>query len=141
VPDYCTLDDLIARFGAEITSLADRDGDGQADTAVVAKAIATGTARINSYIGARYALPLATVPDEIRTACENLARAELYTAELLDAVKAQRDDTIAWLRDIASGKAILDAPAPAAADSSQTGNTILFDGGDRNVSRSELRKL
>lgn len=143
MPAYCTLNDLVARFGAEIAGVSDRDGDGQPDAAVVTKAIGTATSRIDSYIGTRYALPLVTVPPVIQTACEDLARAELYTTEIPDAVKEQRAATIRWLQDIAKGTASLDVPAPPAADASQsgTGTLIKFSPGDRNVSRAELRKL
>lgn len=142
MPAYCTLDDLTARFGLdELKANADRDLDGTVDQAVVDAAIAAATATIDSYIGTRYALPLATVPSAVQKVCEDLARYELHTVEPTKLVTDKRDQAIAWLKDIAAGRASLDVPAPPAAPASQTGNEIRFDPGDRLVSRSELRKL
>lgn len=139
---YCTLDDLVARFGAsELLGNADRDGDGIADTAVVAAAIGAASSIIDSYIGARYALPLATVPTTIKSICEDLARHALTAVEPMKIVVDNRDDAILRLKDISRGIAVLDVPAPAPAASSASAIEILFDGGDRSASRAELRKL
>lgn len=142
MPAYCTLDDLVARFGAaELLGNADRDGDGVADVAVVDAAIAAASSIIDSYIGARYALPLVTVPATIKSICEDLARHALTAVEPMKIVVDNRDDAIARLKDISRGVAILDVPAPAPAASSASAIEILYEGGDRSASRAELRKL
>lgn len=139
---YCTLDDLITRFGAdEVKGNADRDGDGVVDAVVVAGAIAAASSIIDSYIGARYALPLVTVPSTIKSICEDLARHALTTVEPMKIVVDNRDAAIARLKDIARGVAVLDVPAPAPADPSSSGLQILIEPGDRSMSRAELRKL
>jgi phage gp36-like protein len=139
---YCTQDDLVARFGqTELLAIADRDGDDAIDTAVVSAALEAAANTIDSYIGARYALPLATTPPVLKTLCADLARQALYTTERPKIVDDNAARAMAILKDISRGVASLDAPAPPAADASQTGNEILFDSGDRRVSRAELRKL
>lgn len=61
---YLTDDELEARFGADrITALADRDGDGNADTGVVEAAILDGESRADSSLLNRYRLSdLPTTP-------------------------------------------------------------------------------
>lgn len=142
MPAYCTLDDLLTRFGAdEIKGNADRDGDGIADADVVAAAIAAASSIIDSYIGVRYALPLVTVPSTIKSICEDLARHALTAVEPMKIVIDNRDAAIARLKDISRGIAVLDVPAPAPADPGASGVQILFEPGDRSMSRGELRKL
>ncbi|HZP98039.1 MAG TPA: DUF1320 domain-containing protein [Reyranella sp.] len=139
---YTDQSELTTRFGAEeLLGIADRDGDGTIDADVVTQAIAAAQATIDSYIGTRYALPLVTVPATVKKVCQDLARYELYTIEAPKAVSDKYDQAIAWLKDISAGRASLDAPAPAAADSTQSGNTILLKGTDRRMSRHQLRKL
>lgn len=139
---YCTPSDLVVCFGpAELLAVADRDLDGVVDAAVVASAIETASSIIDSYIGTRYALPLATVPATLKAICEDLARHALYTVEPMKIVIDNRDAAIARLKDIARGIASLDVPAPPAASSSESGIEIRVDGLDRSTSRAELRKL
>lgn len=139
---YCTLDDLITRFGAdEVKGNADRDGDGIVDADVVAAAIAAASSIIDGYIGARYALPLVSVPATLKSICEDLARHALTTVEPMKIVIDNRDAAIARLKDISRGIAVLDVPSPAPADPASSGLQILFEPGDRSMSRAELRKL
>lgn len=141
MPAYTTKDELILRFTEDELKAIAGDDDGEIDSAKVAKAIADAAATIDSYIGARYALPLATVPDQVKSAAEDLARYQLYTVECPALVKERRDQAIAWLKDISGGKATLGVPTPAPADAAESGNEILFEAGDRRTSRAELRKL
>ena len=139
---YCTQADLIARFGEEeLLTNADRDGDQEIDAAVVTAAIEAASSIIDSYIGARYALPLPTVPATLKSICEDLARHALYTVEPMKIVVDNRDAAIARLKDISKGVAILDVPAPAPAEASGVVDRIRYEPGDRRVSRAELRKL
>jgi phage gp36-like protein len=139
---YTTQDELLVRFGAdELLATADRDGDSTIDADVVTAAIAAAGDTIDSYIGTRYALPLATVPGALRKVAQDLARYELYTVEPLGIVVDKRDAAVAWLKDISAGRAALDVPAPPAADPAQSGSEVLFVPGDRRSSREELRKL
>lgn len=137
---YCSLEDLVARFGeSEIVANSDRDGAGEIDADVVAGAIAKASNRIDSYIGARYALPLVAPDPVLQGLCEDLARHALYTAERPELVQKAYDDAVAHLKDISRGIARLGIPEPAAATPSE--NEILIEGGERTASREELRKL
>lgn len=136
---YATSDDMVARFGeAELIANSDRSGAGVVDPDVVAGAIAAASSIIDSYIGTRYALPLATTPAVLKTICEDLARHALYTVEPMKIVIDNRDAALSRLKDISRGLASLDVPEPAAAAPSH--NEILIEAGERTASREELRK-
>jgi len=61
---YLTEDELTARYGlVRVTSLADRDGDGNADTGIIAAAILDAEGRADSTLLNRYRLSdLPTTP-------------------------------------------------------------------------------
>lgn len=107
---YATQQDLIDRFGeGELLAVADRDGDAAVDTAVVDRALADADGLIDSYIGARYALPLVAVPSQLVSAACDIARWKLYTDAPHDRVEGAYKAAIAWLKDIQAGRADLDA--------------------------------
>jgi len=113
---YATQADLETRFGAaEILQLADRDGDGSADSGVVAGALAEASAEIDAYLAGRYPLPLAPTPGVlVRLACD-IARYRLYTDVVPEAVRKRYEDARRLLEGIAAGRVSLGLPAPPAA--------------------------
>lgn len=140
---YCTQADLVARFGAaELIANTDRVDAGTIDSDIVDGAIAKASDLIDGYIGGRYALPLETVPPLLKGFCEDIARHALYTVERPKNIDDARDAAVAYLKDVALGRASLGAAVPpAAAPASASGTEILFEPGDRGMSRAELRKL
>jgi phage gp36-like protein len=133
---YATQADLVDRFGEqELVELADRDGDGAIDTAVVAAALADADTTIDAYVGKRYGLPLAATPALLRRLAGDLARHFLYKDDPTEAVQAARDAAIRMLRDIASGSAVLDV---AGAEPARDGQAVLTDGPARTFSRTAL---
>lgn len=116
---YAVAQELIDRFGErEMLQLTNPEDprNGAIDAFVIDTAIADADARIDSYIGQRYSLPLASVPASIKDACMHLARYNLYGNQKPEWVKERANDTIAWLKDIATGKAGLGLPEePSAA--------------------------
>lgn len=116
---YATQADLIARFGeVEISQVADTDGSGEIDAALVARALADADAEINAALAGRYQLPLATVPPLlVRIACD-LARFALYTDAVTEVVAQRRATAAKLLADLAAGRTTLGlVDPPAAADS------------------------
>jgi phage gp36-like protein len=98
---YATLADLLDRAGdEEILQVADRDGDGTADPDVIASAIATAESEINGYIGARYRLPLASVPDLVTTWAVSIARYHLHRDGAPDHVVRDWKSAMDGLRDV-----------------------------------------
>ena len=116
---YATLQDLLDRFGEdELLQVADRDDDGVIDTAVADSALKDAEELIDSYIARRYRLPLASVPASLVRATANIARYFLYKDEPTEAAQKGYDQAITWLKDIAAGRALLDAEGSEPASSS-----------------------
>lgn len=114
---YCTESDLAqVRTTDELRRLTDLNGDGVADTGVVSAAIAWADSRIDSYVGKRYTVPLASTPDTIRDCSVVIAIYRLYAnrQSVDDTIRKDYDDAITWLKDIAAGKATLGLEEPPA---------------------------
>lgn len=113
---YATLADLIERASErEIREISDRDRDGETDPEVIAAALADADNRINSYIAVKYATPLPSVPDLVRTWAVSIARYVLHHNGAPKHVKDDFDDAIAALKDVSRGLAALpvaDGEAP-----------------------------
>ncbi len=107
---YAVLQNLIDRFGEqEILDLADRDADGVVDQVVVDSALADADQTINSYIGTRYDLPLASVPAVLVSTAADIARYRLFVQDATEAAETNYKAAIAFLRDVSKGAAVLDA--------------------------------
>jgi len=103
---YATRQDMIDRFGEEeLILLTDRDGSaGMIVDAVLDLALADGAATINGYIGGRYKLPLATVPEVlVRLNCD-IARYQLYDERAPEQLQKRHEADIDFLTALGSGK-------------------------------------
>jgi phage gp36-like protein len=114
---YLSIPDFIARVGIdEAIRLTDDKGTGAIDAARLDAALRDAEGVINSYLVARYAVPLAApVPAPIPTLTFDLALARLYSGEPPEGVTARRDAALAHLKLVAEGKAglpIAVAPTP-----------------------------
>lgn len=102
---YAALSDLQARAGAEeIRQVADRDRDNVPDPEVVTAALVHADSIIDGYIRARYVLPLASVPDLLRTWATSIARHFLHRNGPPEHVIADYKDAIAALKDVTAGR-------------------------------------
>lgn len=102
---YATQADLEARYGAaEILQLADRDGDGVIDAGVIEQALADAGAEIDGYLGSRYALPLAEVPQIVKVYACDLARYRLWDKAASEEVRRRYEDALRYLRLAADGR-------------------------------------
>ncbi len=110
---YASATDLEDAYGeSELLQLADRDGDGLVDDPVLIAVLARADSLIDGYLATRYALPL-TAPYPVALVaveCE-LARYWLFDDAAPDRVKDGYDQAIAWLKDVAAGRALLALPA------------------------------
>jgi phage gp36-like protein len=105
---YATQQNLIDRFTQrELAQLTDTTNSGAIDAAVVAVALADADAEINSYIGARYSLPLAQTTPELVRLASDIARYRLWDASASEEVKARYDDAVKKLRDVSKNVASL----------------------------------
>lgn len=122
---YATLDDLISRAGAEeIRQVSDRDRDGVPDTEVIAAALADADHAIDGYVAAKYALPLVSVPPQVKTWAVSIARYRLHRNGAPDHVEQDYKDAIAALKDVGRGLLALPVIAGASAPSI-TGGTVM----------------
>lgn len=126
---YASLQDLIDRAGLdEVREVADRDGDGTPDPDVVAAALRDADNAINGYVAVAYSVPLATVPDLVRTWATSIARYVLHRNGPPDYVVRDWKEAIAALKDVAAGRLRLypaapDEAAPTASNSDRIGIT------------------
>jgi len=118
---YASQADMVTRFGqAEMIRLS-APGDelpSSPDAAKIGVALADATGIIDAALRNRYAVPLAVVPPEITRACCVLARYDLARGQDKQPSKemiAERKEAMDWLASLASGAALLDAPAGGAA--------------------------
>ena len=135
---YATQQDLVDRFGElELIQLSDRESTGSIDATVVGKALADADELVDSYIAARVALPLSTVPPRLARVAGDVARYYLHADAPTEQVRAAYKDAVAWLKDIAAGKATLGDDGVAAAAPADA--TVEFLGDDRLFTRTGLR--
>ena len=108
---YITQDALIKRFGEdELIQLTDRENLGDINTEVLNEAIADAAATVDSYLQQQYTLPLEqTLIDAspLTRIAGDIVRYFLFENGAEDEVEKRYKDAIAWLRDIAAGKATL----------------------------------
>ena len=114
---YATRTDLEACYGT--TELTQRES--ALPTGAVAKALTDADALINGYVGGRYAVPLAPVPDNLpRLACA-VARYYLLGESRTEQARQDYEDAVSWLKGVAAGSIPL--PKAAEAATPETGGT------------------
>ena len=71
---YATQQNMIDRYGDDqLLIVADRDNDSVVDAAVIEQALLDATAEIDTYVAAKYALPLSTVPTVLTRLCVDIS--------------------------------------------------------------------
>ncbi len=118
---YCMQTDIETRIGTDdLVALADHDGDGVADEAVVTQAIQSAEALIDSYLAMRFSVPVlagdGSPPPALTTRAVNLAvyLLRLGRDSVTEDARAQYEDDLAWLAGVAAGRVALgteEAPA------------------------------
>lgn len=110
---YCMQSDLEKRFGEdELIQLTDREHLGEINAEVLAGALADACATIDSYLQQAYTLPLAQPlidASPLKRICGDIVRYYLMDDAATDKVQHDHDKALAWLRDIAAGRASLGA--------------------------------
>jgi len=108
---YAIAQDLIDRFGLdELIQLTDREGTGDYDPNIAARALADADEEINGYLRGRETLPLASVPAVLKRVACDIARYRLFGISAPEEVRKRYEDARAWLRDVASGRVVLFEP-------------------------------
>lgn len=148
---YATIDDLTALYGQAALYVADRDGDGAADEGAVERALAAASATVDSYLAARYALPLPPGTDTtvLRDLAIDLAVYRLAQSRdvLTEELRRRHDDARAELARFQEGEQALQLP-PAPDGDGEPGaaaedgpRPVVHAGPERLFSRAGLRDL
>jgi phage gp36-like protein len=124
---YATIDDLVTRYGAdELAQRTDRISGEILDESIVNRALADADAEIDSSIGRRYALPVASVPPLlVRIAC-TIARYHVHDEAATKRIRDDYDDAMKVLADIRDGRRTLPL---ATADGGGTAPAATVGGG------------
>lgn len=118
-PGYIGILDFVRRFGLDETiRMTDGRGDDRLDRAMLVGALADAQAIVGANLASVATLPLATVPQIIKVAIGDLARARLYPRGAPDGVDAQAKAATRLLERIGSGQISLPGVTPAASGSS-----------------------
>ena len=106
---YCTIDDLIAAADpASLAGWTDDEAGAEIDAALAGEAIRRAEGTVDSYCSGRYAVPFADPPVPVRASTASLAVYDLASRRLVappETVVRRRDAALAWLREVAEGKA------------------------------------
>lgn len=137
---YCTPQDLIDRFGqAEIAQLAPAT-PGPVDTARVQRACNDAGDMVDGYLRPRHTLPLSAVPTILVKLSAAIARFELHLGgdrQPTDQVRQDRDQAIAFLKDVAAGKADLGI-TNTGAEPAEDATGVRFKPGTPGIANEDL---
>lgn len=142
---YITNADIETRFGHTVfMQLADDDGDGTADVAVVDEVRLAAEGELNSYLAARHAVPVdVTAHPELAGVLKGAAldlaeyRLRLRRPPVPEDVRRRRDQTVNWLVLLAEGVIAL----PAVTAPAGRGMTVAVSGAERVFRRSDMESV
>jgi len=144
---YITNEDIENRLGAAtLVQLADDDGDGEAETAVIDEARLGAEGEVDSYLAQRFQVPidLSLHPELgglLATLALDLAEYRLRARRppIAADVVAKRDQVTDWLRAVARGSAQLPSAQVVAANPA-AGISISVSGAERRLQEDELER-
>lgn len=148
---YAVKADIVSLYSDAALYVADRDGDGVPDDVAIDQALQNASGEIDVYLGVRYDVPVAPVPQvlvglSVDIALYRLAQAaDVRTTEH----RVRYEDALELLGKFATGKAALppapvdptapvDPDAPAPLDGPRP---IVASGPPRLFSRAQMRDL
>lgn len=121
----------------ELVQLTDDTGAGTVDTDLVTSQLARASNIIDGYLGARYALPLASPPAILTDMCVDIAVYNMYSRRQgpPDHWADRYKNTIAFLTKVSTGNISLGAGTP---DSNAGGHAPQVAGPDRIFTRDKM---
>lgn len=119
-----------AAAGASLAAYSDDEqASAAAALAVVQRALADADDTINSYVSARYILPLSPVPAVLSRVAGELARYYLYDDAVTDNIKGRHDANIKWLGEVSKGAVSLGADTASGVQPTSSASAELVSGG------------
>lgn len=103
---YATVEDLVALFGKEeVLLLSTRGTSDEMDRTALETAISYAGSEVDSYLSARYAVPLDPVPPVVMMVTADIVRYRLTSGDVSEKepVVTRYKATVAWLRDVTAG--------------------------------------
>jgi len=109
---YCSEDDLLKMIPqADLADLTVESGE-VPDSLIIIDAISKAGAEIDSYLGVKYVVPMATPPDRVKALAVDLAIYQLYSRRsIVPPVWQQRHDAaVAFLKQVVAGQMVIVGP-------------------------------
>jgi len=118
----------------ELAELTTESGE-TPDSQVVAEAISRADAEIDAYLGTRYVLPFASVPEQVKGLSIDMALYHLYSRRsVAPTVRRQKyEAALSFLKQVAAGEAVIEGASGLIAETTQAGSQ--FAGPPRVFSR------
>ncbi|AVE67932.1 hypothetical protein AM351_08970 [Citrobacter koseri] len=113
---YATVSDMCLRYQRRNLDLLTKGktDNGQPDDALIEIALADAGAMIDSYISARYTLPLSVVPGALAQQCCVIAWYLMNDVRATEQATQRYKDAVRWLESVRDGKTPLGVDADAA---------------------------
>jgi phage gp36-like protein len=143
MPAYATQADIATLYGANALVVADHNRDGIVDSAAVTRSLTSASDEIDTYLAARYTLPLTEVPGFLKTLAVDIALYRLaLSADVLSEEHRKRyEDALGHLKRIAKGEAALVFTAtPATGDIDVSGAQPIVSGGPAKLFTRDLTR-
>jgi phage gp36-like protein len=111
---YASVGDFELAYGnREAVQLSNRDNAATAttvNTVVLEQFLDGASALIDSYLGARYLIPVVTPTQPLKQACLDIARYNADNVRVREDVRQRYEDRIRWLEQITKGLVELGLP-------------------------------
>jgi phage gp36-like protein len=101
---YATREELTKRFGSEIEQLESMH---PSSNTAVQDAIQDASEEIDSYLAAKYTLPLPSTPNNLKRLACDIARYRLYFQQPTEEVRKRYEDAKEFLKGVRDGKNVL----------------------------------
>ena len=106
---YCTQADIEKLIPTQELAELTTESGSTPDADVVSECITKADAEIDSYLGVKYTLPFSTPPARVKSLSEDIAIYYLFTRRSVapELREINYKNAIAYLRDVAAGRAVL----------------------------------
>jgi phage gp36-like protein len=142
---YCTKADILKHLSEDELVQLTADSGTNVDDAVVTEQIEGADSEIDSYTAKRYVVPMSPVPARIKSLSIVISIYKLHARRaskvggINEAVRTDYEDAIAFLRDVASGKAVIDGAITPTENAKTTGGS--FKGSGRIFTNDSMSGL